>query len=294
MAQNQTYTAHKQVKRHLHKGRVAAVLLIFIGICVLIGNIGGCSDEKDKKNTTLPADNTVTESTDETVTEVEDGTLIVCIDAGHGGSDPGSISNYTQRFEKDDNLSVALATQKYLEQSDIDMEILMTRTDDTFITLDDRCSLANNANADLFVSLHRNSADDANGVEVWVHNEEPAADCRLAYNILVELENVGISRNKGVRFGYITDPDLNYQVNRETNMPSCLVELGFMSSVEDNTLFDTHVDEYGKAVADAVIKTAKELELKGLKSDKKIEPIETEYYNYDVSDYIPDPSVGDH
>lgn len=289
--------AQKKVKRHLHKGRVACAVLILIIIIIFIGNIAGCTGKK-QKNPTLPADNSVTTETASSQPSAEDSQLIICVDAGHGGSDSGSLANYTTRYEKDDNLSIALATQKYLEEikdkDNINMQIIMTRTDDTFVSLDDRCSIANDANADLFVSLHRNSAENANGVEVWVHSSEPAPDCRLAYNILMSLQDVGISKNKGVRFGYIEDPSLDYQVNRETNMPSCLVELGFMSSVDDNALFDKNVDKYGKAIAQSIVRTAKELGLKGLKADKKVQPIETEYYNHEVTDYIPDPSVGNH
>jgi N-acetylmuramoyl-L-alanine amidase len=276
--------------------RVAGAAAIFIILCVIIGNIGSCSHNQNN-DPTIPTDNTVTTDniqTSETV--AEDTELVVCIDAGHGGDDPGSLASYTERYEKDDNLAIALSVQKHLQQiQNVDIKIIMTREDDTFISLDDRCTIANLADADLFVSLHRNSAENANGVEVWVHNEEPQPDCRLAYNILVALEDIGISKNKGVRFGFISDPNENYQVNRETDMPSCLVELGFMDSPEDNNLLDTHLDDYGDAIANAIIKTAKELELKGLEPDNKnVEPIETEYYNYEVSDYVPNPDIGEH
>lgn len=280
----------RKVRRRVHKGRVTGALIILIVLITLIGK--GCSKDDEEKRT-VATDTEVT-SVSETTVPVDDSPLIVCVDAGHGGDDPGSLAVYTDRYEKDDTLNLALAVEKHLKKSDVDMQIIMTRNDDTFISLDGRCEMANEANADLFVSLHRNSAQGANGVEVWVHSDEPAPDCRLAYNILVGLEEVGISKNKGVRFGFITDPTENYQVNRETNMPSCLVELGFMDSKKDNDLFDKNLDKYGKSIAEAIVQTAKELELKGLKPDKKIEPIETEYYNYEVSDYIPDPSVGEH
>lgn len=287
--------AQKKVKRRLHYGRVAgAAVVLFIIIMLISGAAKGCSKEKEKES--VPTDNSVSDSSmifNET-DEITEKSLVVCIDAGHGGNDSGSLAGYTERYEKDDNLNIALATQKYLEKSKEDIRVVMTRDTDVYVSLDDRCTIANAQNADLFVSLHRNSAENASGVEVWVHSDEPAPDCRLAYNILVALEKVGISKNKGVRFGYISDPALNYQVNRDTNMPSCLVELGFMSSTDDNALFDKNIDAYGKAVAEAVIQTAKELELKGLKSDKKVEPIETDYYNYEVTDYIPNEDMGAH
>lgn len=286
---------NRKVKRRLRMDRVAGAIAVFILLCIIISNIGSCSKGQNN-DPAVPTDNTVTDNIHTSETVIEDTELVICIDAGHGGSDSGSLAQYTQRYEKDDNLDIALSVQKHLQQiKDIDMKIVMTREDDTFISLDDRCTIANLAKADLFVSLHRNSAENASGVEVWVHSDEPQPDCRLAYNILVALEDVGISKNKGVRFGFITNPNENYQVNRETDMPSCLVELGFMDSTEDNTLLDNNLDKYGKAIANAIIKTAKELELKGLEPDnKKIEPIETEYYNHEVSDYVPNPDVGEH
>ena len=285
---------NRKIKRRLRVDRIAGAVVIVVILFYFLANVGSCS--KGGSDPAVPTDNNVSETTQQvSETSEEDTQLIVCIDAGHGGNDPGSLAQYTTRYEKNDNLAIALSVQKYLQQrqNDVNLKIIMTRSDDTFVSLDDRCTIANLAKADLFVSLHRNSASGANGVEVWVHNEEPQPDCRLAYNILVNLDKAGISKNKGVRFGYISDPNENYQVNRETDMPSCLVELGFMDSVEDNTLFDDNLDKYGEAIADAIIQTAKELGLKGLESDV-VQPIETDYYNYDVSDYIPDPSVGEH
>ena len=289
------FMAQKKVKRRLHLGRVTgAAIVLFILIMLISSAVKSCS--RDEEKNPVPTENSISDSSTafSQTDEITEKSLVICIDAGHGGNDPGSLAGYTERYEKDDNLTVALATQKYLEKSTEDIRVIMTRDSDEFVSLDDRCTIANTQKADLFVSLHRNSAENASGVEVWVHNDEPAPDCRLAYNILVALEKVGISKNKGVRFGYISDPALNYQVNRETDMPSCLVELGFMSSTDDNALFDKNVDAYGKAIAEAIIKTAKELELKGLKSDTKVEPIETDYYNYEVTDYIPNEDMGAH
>ena len=83
----------------------------------------------------MPADNSVTDETASSQPSAEDSQLIICVDAGHGGSDSGSLANYTTRYEKDDNLSIALATQKYLEEikdnDNINMQIIMTRADDT-------------------------------------------------------------------------------------------------------------------------------------------------------------------
>lgn len=179
----------------------------------------------------------------------------ICIDAGHGGSDTGAISPDGSIYEKDDNLKLALKVKEYLEE--MNLSVIMTRTDDTTIDLNERCKIANTNNVDLFVSLHRNSAEDtsANGVEVWVHNSQPTVDIALANNIIFALESVGIQENRGVEFGYRGDSNENYRVNKLTTMPSCLVETGFISNNIDRELYSTHLDDYAKAISDAIYQT---------------------------------------
>lgn len=171
----------------------------------------------------------------------------VVIDAGHGGSDVGA--EYGGRYEKDDNLALALLVDEKLDLMGIDA--VLTRDDDTFISLEKRCMIANLRQAQLFVSLHRNSANGANGVEIWVSNEENETDLLLAENILKGLDEAGISENRGVKSGYARG-DGNYYVNSHTNMPSCLVELGFINSKKDNELFDQNLEAYADAIANAI------------------------------------------
>lgn len=183
----------------------------------------------------------------------------ICIDAGHGGSDVGAISPDGSIFEKDDNLKLALKVKDYLE--DMNLSVVMTREDDSTIELNERCRIANTQNVDIFVSLHRNSAEDtsARGVEIWVHNSKPTVDIALANNIIVALESVGIQENRGVEFGYRGDSNENYRVNKLTTMPSCLVETGFISNANDRELYATHLDDYAKAIADGIYKTLEDI-----------------------------------
>lgn len=174
----------------------------------------------------------------------------VVIDPGHGGSDVGA--QYNGRYEKDDNLEMALLVCENLKNMGI--EACLTRDDDKFVELKDRCALANRRNAELFVSLHRNSAEGAKGVEIWINSDAPKEDAALAENILTALEAVGISENRGVKSGYARG-DGNYFVNSQTDMPSCLVELGFINSETDNALFDENTEAYAEAIADAIAET---------------------------------------
>lgn len=95
----------------------------------------------------------------------------IVIDAGHGGHDTGTIGP-TGLMEKDLCLDVALRLGKIIEQKLPGADVIYTRSDDTFIPLEDRTRIANEAKADLFVSIHANSSPDhgARGVETYYLN----------------------------------------------------------------------------------------------------------------------------
>ena len=160
-------------------------------------------------------------------------TGIVVLDPGHGGNDSGAVGQ--GRCEKDDNLAFALSLKEKLEDSGV--EVLLTREDDSFVSLEDRCTLANRHRAELFVSLHRNSAENGSGAEVWISRAPSKKESDLARDILDALAEVGNSQNRGVKKGYAGGLG-DYYVNSKTKMPSCLVELGFMGNSRDNELFD--------------------------------------------------------
>jgi len=98
------------------------------------------------------------------------GVLKVVIDAGHGGHDPGNLG--TGRYkdtEKDISLEVALQLGEYIQRAYPDVDVIYTRKEDKFVTLKDRTNIANKANADLFISIHCNSAanHEAYGTETF-------------------------------------------------------------------------------------------------------------------------------
>lgn len=92
----------------------------------------------------------------------------IVLDAGHGGSDPGNIGSKAR--EKDINLAVTLLVGKYINENMPDVEVIYTRKDDSFPTLKKRPEIANTNKADLFVSIHSNSAPNrsAYGTETFV------------------------------------------------------------------------------------------------------------------------------
>jgi len=170
----------------------------------------------------------------------------IVIDAGHGGYDPGAVSG--SRLEKDDNLKMALAVQRKLQ--DKGHKVIMTRSTDEFIPLVERSAISNNNNADIFVSIHRNASDDksSNGFETFVQTNSPPINTTYAKNVHNEIVNVGVQTDRGVKQG-------NYSVLRNTNAPAMLLELGFISNDKDNELFDQHLDAYAAAIAQGILKS---------------------------------------
>jgi N-acetylmuramoyl-L-alanine amidase len=102
-----------------------------------------------------------------------DGNLpLVVIDAGHGGHDPGAISPHGGQREKDVTLAIAKAVRSEMLKSGR-VRVALTRDGDTFLVLQDRYEIARKMNADLFISIHADSAEspDANGGTVYTLSE---------------------------------------------------------------------------------------------------------------------------
>lgn len=94
--------------------------------------------------------------------------FVLVIDAGHGGHDPGAIGKKAK--EKDINLNVALKLGKLVQENCPDVKVIYTRSKDVFISLNRRAEIANNAKADLFISIHTNSVAGNNkimGASTW-------------------------------------------------------------------------------------------------------------------------------
>ena len=250
-------TARKKRKIYWNRIIIAALIFILIifGIFQMIKSIINHFKKEDNIPAAVQTDSVSesdTQSTAESQVKVSELQFKVCIDPGHGDTDGGTANADNTRLEKDDNLRIALLVRKYLEE--YGATVVMTRSDDTFVEVEERCTIANDAKADMYVSLHRNSYDgDIRGVEIWVHNKEPKEDTVLAQNIMSRLSEAGISENRGVQYGYVGIPGDNYYVNADTKMPSCLVELGFITDETDNRLFDKNIDAYAKAVAEGII-----------------------------------------
>ena len=164
----------------------------------------------------------------------------ILLDPGHGGRDPGAVGP-NNRLEKDDNLRFALALRPRLQQQGF--SVMMSRTTDVFITIDDRVRMANTQNVDTFLSIHRNGFHDpqAHGAEMVVGPSATPTEMALATTLLDEVRLVGAHRIRGI-------PRKNKGVLRDTRMPAVMTEIGFVTNAEDNRLFDLHFDAHIEAI----------------------------------------------
>lgn len=180
----------------------------------------------------------------------------VCLDAGHGGEDYGSV--YNNRYEKNDNMKMVNAIKRELERKKI--KTVLTRHDDEFVSLQERTRVANQSNAKLLVSIHRNSGEGAKGVEVWINSKNIWEDRVLAENILKNLNDTGISKDRGIKTDFQASDSDDYYINDKTEIPSCIVELGFINNAQDNAMFsEDNIDKYAEAIADAIQTTLNDI-----------------------------------
>lgn len=171
---------------------------------------------------------------------------VIVIDAGHGGSDPGAVGNGLR--EKDITLDIALRVKQLLEEKGF--AVIMTRDSDVYPSLKERTDLANNANADIFVSIHVNSGGGT-GIETWWYSKgpEPQKSLELAKSIQNELIKETNARDRGVKDG-------NLHVNRESKMPSALIEVGFIDNASDAAKLaqSSYKQQIAKGIVEGIIK----------------------------------------
>ncbi len=167
--------------------------------------------------------------------------LVWVLDAGHGGKDQGtSIKNV---LEKDLTLKITNRVAALVRQNRPGIKLILTRTDDTFVPLDERCQIANKARADLFLSIHINFTENnllLSGTETFYANKRAAQDMVQASNLERNAENsellAWLLQNSYFNSGRPADRGAkanNLYVLMHTEMPAALTEVGFLSNVGD-------------------------------------------------------------
>ena len=178
-------------------------------------------------------------------------------DYGHGGHDSGAINN--TRTEKNDVLKIGRLVDKIMVENG--ESIRLTRTNDTFLSLEQRCNIEKAGNYDYFVSFHRNAYKDsgANGAETY-SLATTGKGRELAIKVQTELNN--FFTNRGCKTA-------NYYVLKYTRCPSILIEIGFISSSKDNSIFDNNINAIAEAIAKALLKQVG----KTLNDNKPVPPV---------------------
>lgn len=187
------------------------------------------------------------QSTEDTSTQPgNSGRKLVVLDAGHGAKDSGAVG-VTGKYEKNFNLAVILKAAELLRQEN-KIDVVLTRSDDTFLELKDRAAIANNLKADLFISVHANSSNSsaASGTETYYQRDASKALANVLHKYLVQA--TGLS-DRGVRYG-------NFHVIRETTMPAVLLEVGYLSNKNDEALLFTEALQ--NSVAASMVRGIKE------------------------------------
>lgn len=148
---------------------------------------------------------------------------VVIIDPGHGGWEPGAENGSYQ--EKDVNLSISLEVEKVLKDKNIDY--YMIRNDDSYYSLEDRVKIANEKSCKLFVSIHSNSFKDSSQSGILtLYNPYSPTGKKFAEIMQSKISDMGMKDRKIM-------PRPNLYVLRYTNMPSLLLEVGFISNKKD-------------------------------------------------------------
>ncbi len=214
---------------------------------------------------------------------------LIIIDPGHGGKDSGATSNHGDK-EKDIVLDFALILQKTLTETG-NFDVALTRTDDSFVSLEDRIFLARKNKADLFISIHADSFAQKNigGMAIYTIDEEmdndtldkvltknetkltlisalvPANISDNGVDLLVDLLRRNTRKHAFILANKIVDqlkPSIrlrrfplrrgDFFVLQSPEIPSILVELGFLSNMED--IENLATKEWKKRVADSIMR----------------------------------------
>lgn len=235
----------------------------------------------------------------------------IVLDAGHGGKDPGTSNRRMRINEKDVVLAVTLKVGEYIKQYMPGVNVLYTRTDDTFVPLPERGLVATRNKADLFVSIHANAAPNApsaHGTETFflgLARSESALEVMKRENSVVQFENGGgglnlseeelliyeltNSGNMAIseRIATMIESQFKYRASRRSrgvkqaglealwhaSTPAVLVELGFLSNTSEARYLTS---EYGQAIlASAVFRAIRDFKDEFDRSLQNGEPSET-------------------
>ena len=185
----------------------------------------------------------------------------ILIDPGHGGKDPGNLGTpiiegdtKEKIYEKDLNLQIGKKVASILSRQN-DVQVILTRTEDKFISLEDRVIMANNQEQkiDAFISIHMNAesgGNTANGIETYYRAEATpeGKSLQLANSVQKTIGSYIKMKDRGVRQEIL-------QVLRDSKVPAILVECGFITNdkEEQKLLDDQYQNQLSEGIAQGVL-----------------------------------------
>jgi N-acetylmuramoyl-L-alanine amidase len=189
--------------------------------------------------------------------------IILVIDPGHGGKDPGKPkANKGTLDEKNINLAIALKVGGYVKSNIPNVKVLYTRTTDVYLSLSDRTDFANRNKADVFISIHANSNPKSHiqGTETHIYSHKHTASKQLATLIEKEFAEKAARKSRGVIDA--TQRGHNLYVTQYVKMPSVLVETGYLTNPQEEEYLNS---EWGQVIIASAI-------YRGLKTFVKTAP----------------------
>lgn len=172
----------------------------------------------------------------------------ICVDPGHGGSQPGAVNGRFQ--EKAATLAISLKLRDKLKENGF--SVIMTRDTDIDVSLKSRCKISNDSGANAFISIHLNSchSDEPHGTETWKWHITRAFSKTLADAVQTDLIAAIGAKNRGVR-----ESDI-YYVLKHTKASALVVECGFISNAEEcHKLFsESYQDKIADGICRGIIK----------------------------------------
>lgn len=169
----------------------------------------------------------------------------IFLDPGHGGNDPGAVAH----GEKESELALQISNKLKAELEKAGATVIASRTNDRYVALSERVRMANNTNADIFVSVHLNAFPDSSvrGTEAFYNTvHAPAGSQSLANSIHKRLVSELGLRDRNVK-------NANFEVIRYTTMPSTLVEIGFMTNSGDLHIIKNDQDKVVNSLKNGIV-----------------------------------------
>ena len=166
--------------------------------------------------------------------------VVVVIDAGHGGNDPGNLHYGEGKLDEEHlNLAIALKVGNYIEQNTSNIKVIYTRTTDVSVSLNERVRIANDNGADYFMSIHCNSSTNHGvyGTESHIHNQNTRTSRQWATLIEKDFKERSKRHSRGVKTK--DDRTHNLQLLWQTKMPGVLIECGFMSNLDEEAFLNS-------------------------------------------------------